>query len=196
MNAMLERMLIASAAQMGISLSDAQAEQFARYHEMLTEANARFNLTRVPDDLREAADRNYLDCMAPVAAGALEGVQTLIDVGSGAGFAAGAVCSGALARRSGICTGEASAADKNDGSSTKTETGFASGRAAGAAGAAGACVWRRNVSADILWKKSCFGADGALGLDAAALCGGVSRLAAGSCTAGRPGALFSAESTA
>ena len=86
MNAMLERMLIASAAQMGISLSDAQAEQFARYHEMLVEANARFNLTRVPDDLREAADRNYLDCMAPVAAGALEGVQTLIDVGSGAGF--------------------------------------------------------------------------------------------------------------
>ena len=86
MNAMLEKMLIASAAQMGISLSDAQAEQFARYHEMLTEANARFNLTRVPDDLREAADRNYLDCMAPVAAGALEGVQTLIDVGSGAGF--------------------------------------------------------------------------------------------------------------
>ena len=72
MNAMLERMLIAYAAQMGISLSDAQAEQFARYHEMLTEANARFNLTRVPDDLREAADRNYLDCMAPVAAGALE----------------------------------------------------------------------------------------------------------------------------
>ena len=31
---MLERMLIASAAQMGISLSDAQAEQFARYHGM------------------------------------------------------------------------------------------------------------------------------------------------------------------
>lgn len=86
MNAMLERMLIASAAQMGISLSDAQAEQFARYHGMLVEANAKFNLTRVPDDLREAADRNYLDCIAPVAAGALEGVQTLIDVGSGAGF--------------------------------------------------------------------------------------------------------------
>lgn len=81
---MLEQLLSQSAARMGIELSEEQARQFARYHEMLVSANAKFNLTRVPDDLREAADRNYLDCMAPAAA--LDGVETLIDVGSGAGF--------------------------------------------------------------------------------------------------------------
>ena len=83
---MLEQMLSQSAARMGIELSEGQARKFARYHEMLVAANAKFNLTRVPDDLREAVDRNYLDCMVPVAAGALDGVETLIDVGSGAGF--------------------------------------------------------------------------------------------------------------
>ena len=43
------------------------------------------NLTRVPEDIREAADRNYLDCIAPLAQGFPE-AETAIDVGSGAGF--------------------------------------------------------------------------------------------------------------
>ena len=70
---------------MGIGMSVEQSERFAAYHALLTAANARFNLTRVPDDPREAADRNYLDCIAPLA-GPWPPVRTLIDVGSGAGF--------------------------------------------------------------------------------------------------------------
>lgn len=70
---------------MGIPMSDAQAGQFNTYHEMLVEANARMNLTRVPDDPAEAVDRNYLDCIAPLA-GSFPQVATAVDVGSGAGF--------------------------------------------------------------------------------------------------------------
>ena len=81
----LGELLLEGASRMGIAMSGAQAEQFERYHRMLLEANARMNLTRVPEDLREAADRNYLDCIAPLAAG-LPPAQTAADVGSGAGF--------------------------------------------------------------------------------------------------------------
>lgn len=83
---MLRQMLISSARTMGIAMTEAQAEAFARYHEMLVCANAQFNLTRVPDDLREAADRNYLDCIAPLAHGWPTDARSMVDVGSGAGF--------------------------------------------------------------------------------------------------------------
>ena len=82
---MIEKM-ISRAAAMGIALSREQAEKFEIYHRMLTEANAQFNLTRVPEDIDEAIDRNYLDCISPLACGLPEGVKTMIDVGSGAGF--------------------------------------------------------------------------------------------------------------
>ena len=82
---MLETILMSRAAAMGIPMTAAQAAQFARYHALLTEANARMNLTRVPDDPAEAADRNYLDCVA-VLAGEFPRVSTAVDVGSGAGF--------------------------------------------------------------------------------------------------------------
>ena len=79
--AMLER-----AAAAGIPLNAVQAEMFESYHCMLIEANVRFNLTRVPDDEAEAIDRNYLDCIAPLAIGLPAAHASLIDVGSGAGF--------------------------------------------------------------------------------------------------------------
>ena len=82
---MLKTHLIANAAAMGIPMTADQADRFAEYHRLLTEANARMNLTRVPDDPIEAADRNYLDCVAPLA-GDFPAVETAVDVGSGAGF--------------------------------------------------------------------------------------------------------------
>ncbi|MBR4443037.1 MAG: 16S rRNA (guanine(527)-N(7))-methyltransferase RsmG [Clostridia bacterium] len=80
--------LVANGARaMGIELPDGAAEQFAQYHDMLVEANRIMNLTRVPDDPAEAVDRNYLDSLAPLTVpGLLDGVKTLCDVGSGAGF--------------------------------------------------------------------------------------------------------------
>ena len=83
---MLKNMMLESARAMGIAMTETQAEQFAKYHEMLVEANRQFNLTRVPDELREAVDRNYLDCISPLAHGFPADAKNLIDVGSGAGF--------------------------------------------------------------------------------------------------------------
>lgn len=79
-------LLLTRAAAAGIPLTRAQAQQLCAYHEMLTEANARFNLTRVSDDPAEAIDRNYLDSLSPLKRGLPEGVRRAIDVGSGAGF--------------------------------------------------------------------------------------------------------------
>lgn len=79
-NEMLRR-----AAEMRIPLTDDMALKFETYHNMLVDANARFNLTRVPDDVGEAIDRNYLDCAAAVLY-MPQGVRTAVDVGSGAGF--------------------------------------------------------------------------------------------------------------
>jgi 16S rRNA (guanine527-N7)-methyltransferase len=78
--------LIARAARMGVAVSPDQAAQFERFHVMLAEANARMNLTRVPDDRSEAIDRNYLDSIAPLAFDLIPEKSSLVDVGSGAGF--------------------------------------------------------------------------------------------------------------
>ena len=82
---MLTTLLMDRAAAMGIPMSEAQAGQFDTYHEMLVVANARMNLTRVPDDPAEAVDRNYLDCVAPLVGG-FPDAASAVDVGSGAGF--------------------------------------------------------------------------------------------------------------
>lgn len=81
----LEERLLSGASALGIGMTDAQAAQFGRYHALLYAANARVNLTRVPEDPFEAADRNYLDCIS-VLAGVFPAVESAIDVGSGAGF--------------------------------------------------------------------------------------------------------------
>ena len=49
----MSEMLLEGAAAMGFDMTEAQAEQFAAYHELLKRANERMNLTRVPDDPAE-----------------------------------------------------------------------------------------------------------------------------------------------
>ena len=82
---MLADIMRTGAASMGIPMTEDQAAQFAAYHAMLTSANAKMNLTRVPEDPREAADRNYLDSIAPLLQG-FPAAKRAIDVGSSAGF--------------------------------------------------------------------------------------------------------------
>ena len=80
----MKNRILDSAKIMGVPLTDEQADKMVKYHEMLVSANKQMNLTRVPDDIREAADRNYLDSLNAVRH--LDGVKTLIDVGTGAGL--------------------------------------------------------------------------------------------------------------
>ena len=81
-----ETLLCAAAAEMGAALTEDMARRMTAFHDLLTAANRRMNLTRVPEDFGDSLDRNYLDSLAPLASGWPEGVRTLIDVGSGAGF--------------------------------------------------------------------------------------------------------------
>lgn len=78
--------LMRRAAAIGIEMDRKKAEMFRLYHEILTERNRQLNLTRVPDDIEEAIDRNYLDCISVLKYDDLKNVQSVIDVGSGAGF--------------------------------------------------------------------------------------------------------------
>lgn len=84
--------LIAGAAALGLPLAPAQQAAFARYCEILLEANRRLNLTSVVEPA-EVATRHFLDsltCALPLLArwGSAVAVPALrtIDVGSGAGF--------------------------------------------------------------------------------------------------------------
>lgn len=79
-------LLIRRAKAFGIDMSREQAEKFEVYHNLLTERNKQLNLTAVSDDLAEAIDRNYLDSIAILKFDSLSGVESVIDVGSGAGF--------------------------------------------------------------------------------------------------------------
>lgn len=80
------KMMLERAKAAGLNLSEEQAKQFETYHSMLIDANAKFNLTRVSEDIAEAIDRNYLDCCMPFAGDFPSEVKTIADIGSGAGF--------------------------------------------------------------------------------------------------------------
>ncbi|MDB5100626.1 MAG: methyltransferase GidB [Cyanobacteria bacterium RYN_339] len=77
-----------AAAELGVPVTDAQRDAFARYHELLVEANKVTNLTRIVDD-RDAAVKHYLDSMlflGQLPAELHERPLKLVDVGAGAGI--------------------------------------------------------------------------------------------------------------
>ena len=76
--------IINKCAACEISVSKQQAEQFEAYHSLLISANERMNLTRVSEEISEACDRNYIDSLTLLKR--LENANSVIDVGSGAGF--------------------------------------------------------------------------------------------------------------
>ena len=80
----MQKYLLEHAAQMGLEITGETANDICTYHELLVEANKQMNLTRIGEDISEACDRNYLDCLALLPH--LKDAKKLIDVGSGAGF--------------------------------------------------------------------------------------------------------------
>ncbi len=87
--------LIASAAQLGVSLTPAHIAAFQAYSDELLEWNRQFNLTAVTDP-EQVQTRHFLDSLALIPAlAAHEGVSIpgllsrnlrVVDVGAGAGF--------------------------------------------------------------------------------------------------------------
>ncbi|ONI39316.1 16S rRNA methyltransferase G [Candidatus Epulonipiscium fishelsonii] len=78
-------MLKTGAQQIGINLSETQIEQFLLYKDLLIEWNNKINLTTIIDE-EEIIKKHFLDCMTIAEAVDLSKVNTIIDVGSGAGF--------------------------------------------------------------------------------------------------------------
>ncbi len=77
--------LILGAQRLGISLNDMQIGQFERYQSLLLEWNQRINLTAI-QDVEQIQARHFLDSLSCVNAAGDLNDQTMIDVGTGAGF--------------------------------------------------------------------------------------------------------------
>ena len=69
----------------GIELSDEQLEQFLTYYEMLIEINKVMNLTAITD-FDEVLEKHFEDSLSLIQAVDLEKSQTVMDLGTGAGF--------------------------------------------------------------------------------------------------------------
>ncbi len=69
----------------GIVLNAEQRERFMRLTRWLMDWNKRMNLTNITEPERIAVE-HYLDSVAPLAFGLLQGGMRVVDVGTGAGF--------------------------------------------------------------------------------------------------------------
>ena len=69
--------------KLGLEITDAQAEQFVTYYEMLVETNKVMNLTAITEP-EEVYQKHFLDSLIPLGEAEIHG--TVCDVGSGAGF--------------------------------------------------------------------------------------------------------------
>lgn len=73
------------AAELGLTLSNRELDQFARYENLLLEWNQRMNLTAI-EDRAEIRRRHFLDALTCLTVtGDLAG-RRVVDVGTGAGF--------------------------------------------------------------------------------------------------------------
>lgn len=70
---------------LGLSLSERQAEQLIRYYEMLMKWNQVMNLTAITE-FGDVMKKHFTDSLSLVKAYDMKGASSLIDVGTGAGF--------------------------------------------------------------------------------------------------------------
>lgn len=77
--------LQAGLERLGVAADGVALDRLARYHALLTEWNARIDLTAVLEP-EEMVDRHYLDSAAPLALGLIPQGARVIDVGTGAGL--------------------------------------------------------------------------------------------------------------
>lgn len=71
--------------ELNISLSEKQKEQFSNFYELLVEWNKVMNLTGITEK-EEVNEKHFVDSLSIVKAIDMNQVQTMIDIGTGAGF--------------------------------------------------------------------------------------------------------------
>ena len=78
--------LMANAAEdVGLQLSEQQYERFMKYMRLLQEWNEKINLTAITED-EEVVKKHFIDCIKAFKRDEFKKAETLIDVGTGAGF--------------------------------------------------------------------------------------------------------------
>ena len=81
----MKQQVIERAAQIGVVLSEKQAEQFVVYYEMLVETNKVMNLTAITEP-NAVVTRHFAASLTFLSAVKPQENASLIDIGSGAGF--------------------------------------------------------------------------------------------------------------
>ena len=71
--------------ELNISLSEKQREQFSAFYKLLVEWNKVMNLTGITEK-EEVNEKHFVDSLSIVKAIDMNQVQTMIDIGTGAGF--------------------------------------------------------------------------------------------------------------
>lgn len=80
-----KELLINGIKELGIEITNRQVEQFLKYYEMLVETNKVMNLTSIVD-LDEVIVKHFIDSLLVVKTIDMNKFNTMIDVGTGAGF--------------------------------------------------------------------------------------------------------------
>ena len=70
---------------LGITLTDVQKQQFDKFYELLVEWNKVMNLTGITE-YEEVNEKHFVDSVSIVKALDINKVETIIDIGTGAGF--------------------------------------------------------------------------------------------------------------
>lgn len=79
------RILKKGAESFGIQLTDQQVGQFFEYYRLLVQWNEFMNLTAITE-MEEVMEKHFVDSLALSKAAEVGKIETLIDVGTGAGF--------------------------------------------------------------------------------------------------------------
>lgn len=81
----MNNVLTEKVKELSIVLNDKQIQQFEQYYNILVEWNKVMNLTAITE-YEEVVEKHFLDSLTIVTAIHVEKIETLIDVGTGAGF--------------------------------------------------------------------------------------------------------------
>lgn len=81
----MNNVLTEKVKELSIVLNDKQIQQFEQYYNILVEWNKEMNLTAITE-YEEVVEKHFLDSLTIVYAINMEKIETLIDVGTGAGF--------------------------------------------------------------------------------------------------------------
>lgn len=81
----MNNVLTEKVKELSIVLNDKQIQQFEQYYNILVEWNKVMNLTAITE-YEEVVEKHFLDSLTIVNAIHVEKIETLIDVGTGAGF--------------------------------------------------------------------------------------------------------------